>query len=217
MAAITRIWLIRHGEAEGNHELRYLGTTDAPLTARGSEQAHALAGALHARPIARIYASPLQRAQATALAIAQPVHLPVTEAPDLREQDFGTWENRTRADVLASDGDALRAWEADFTQVPTGGESLADVQARALRAIATLRRDDSGSEIVAVSHVGPIKAVLCDVLGLPLQAARKMWLDPAGLTLLEWRDETALLRLFNAPAALLAHQSLVEWPSPSPL
>src|SRR5512146_1975470 len=95
--AFVRLILARHGEASGNREMRYLGRTDAPLTERGEAQARQLAAALSGFPIATVYSSPLQRAERTAAAIAEMLGLPVVPRDDLREQDFGTWENRTRA------------------------------------------------------------------------------------------------------------------------
>jgi broad specificity phosphatase PhoE len=200
MTETTRLLLIRHGEATGNAELRFLGTTDAPLTARGQAQALALAEACRALPLAAIYTSPLRRARAVAdLLAAPPDRLPIV-VPDLREQDFGAWENRTRAEIVASDPATLLAWERDVGIAPPGGESLAAVMARVVSAVAAIAARHASQTAVIVAHVGPIKAIICDVLGLPPEGARRMWLDPAGISLIEWDAATGrrVLRLFNA-------------------
>jgi len=36
-------------------------------------------------------------------------------------------------------------------------------------------------------HVGPIKAVVCAALGLPLTGARRVWIDPASYSVVDWR------------------------------
>ena len=54
-----------------------------------------------------------------------------------------------------------------------------------------------GEWIVLVSHVGPIKALLCATLGAPLATARRMFLDPGTVTVLDWGSHP-VVRLFNA-------------------
>src|SRR5437870_4488369 len=94
--AATRFVLVRHGEARGNRELRYLGSSDVALTALGQEQARRLARALCGFPLTAIYTSPLTRARETAQAIAAATGLDVDVRSDLREGDFGAWERLTR-------------------------------------------------------------------------------------------------------------------------
>jgi ribonuclease H / adenosylcobalamin/alpha-ribazole phosphatase len=207
VARWTRFVLVRHGEAAGNRELRYLGATDAPLTERGREQARQLADALRAYPLAAISSSPLTRARETANAIAAPHGLDVLAEEDLREGHFGAWENRTRAEVRETHGAALAAWEAGTDVAPPGGESLEAVRARTLTSATRLAARHAGEMVALVSHVGPIKALVCAALGLPAAGALRMWLDPASICVVDWRAEvdgtaTGLLRVFNATAHL---------------
>ena len=210
-ATVTPRWvrfvLVRHGEAAGNRELRYLGATNAPLTERGHAQARQLADALRAYPLAALYSSPLTRARETANAIAAPHGLVAQVEDDLREGHFGAWENLTRAQVRETDGAALAAWEAGTDVAPPGGESLEAVRARAAACATRLAAPHAGEMVALVSHVGPIKALVCAALGLPAAGALRMWLDPASVCVVDWRigaDETAtgLLRVFNATAHL---------------
>lgn len=203
----TRFVLVRHGEAAGNRELRYLGATDAPLTERGREQARQLADALRAYPLAAIYCGPLTRARETANAIATSHGLAAHVEDDLREEHFGAWENRTRAEVRETHGAALAAWEAGTDVAPPGGESLEAVRARAIACATRLAARHGGEMVALVSHVGPIKALVCAALGLPAAGALRMWLDPASICVVDWRigadgTATGLLRVFNATAHL---------------
>ena len=192
-----RLLLARHGEVPSNRELRYVGSLDEPLAAPGLEQADRLAAALAGLPVRAVYSSPLRRAQETGRRIAAARDLPLRLDPRLREQAFGEWEGRTRREVLAGDGERLLRWEADLGSEPPGGESLDAVQRRMLDLVGDLSREHPGDWIVLVSHVGPIKALLCAALGVPLAAARHLFLDPATLSVVDWGDHP-VVRLFNA-------------------
>lgn len=196
-APILRLLLARHGEVPANRELRYVGSLDEPLAAPGLEQADRLAAALAGLPVQAVYSSPLLRARETGRRIAAARDLPLKLDSRLREQAFGEWEGRTRREVLAGDGERLLRWEADLGSSPPGGESLVTVQERMLDLIGDLAREHRGDWVVLVSHVGPIKALLCAALGAPLAAARHMFLDPATLSVIDWGDHP-VIRLFNA-------------------
>jgi broad specificity phosphatase PhoE len=196
-APTLRLLLARHGEVPSNRELRYVGSLDEPLAAPGLEQADRLAAALAGLPVRAVYSSPLLRTQETGRRIAAARDLPLRLDPRLREQAFGEWEGRTRREVLAGDGERLLRWEADLGSAPPGGDSLEAVQRRMLDLVADLSREHPGDWIVLVSHVGPIKALLCAALGVPLAAARHLFLDPATLSVVDWGDHP-VVRLFNA-------------------
>lgn len=215
-ATYTRLLLIRHGEANGNRELRYLGATDAPLTATGEEQARHLAEALHAAPLRSLYTSPSVRARKTAAAVAARLReaglglelAPVIEQR-LCEQDYGAWEGLTSAEAQARDPQIHADWERGALDAPPAGESLARLRERSIACVDDLARRHAGEVIALVSHVGPIKAIVCAALGLPTQAARRMWLNPASVCIVDWRltaahageaeaaESAGVLRLFN--------------------
>ncbi|HEX6901064.1 MAG TPA: histidine phosphatase family protein [Thermoanaerobaculia bacterium] len=194
---LLRLLLVRHGEVLSNREMRYVGSRDEPLADSGVEQAERLAAALAPLPVRAVYSSPLARARETGRRIAESRDLPLRLEPRLREQCFGEWEGLSRTEVLAADADRLRLWEADLGAAPPGGESLESVQARMLELVGDLARDHAGDWVVLVSHVGPIKALLCSALGAPLATARRMFLDPGTLSVIDWSDRP-VVRLFNA-------------------
>jgi probable phosphoglycerate mutase len=202
---MTRLVLVRHGEASGNREMRYLGATDAPLTVRGRAQAAEVARAAAAFGLAAVYASPLRRARETAEAIAAAAGLELTVEPELRETDYGEWEGLTRREAMERAPELLRRWEADPEAAPPGGESLAATLARVAACADALAARHAGGTLALVSHVGPIKALVCAALGLDAGGARRMWLDPASLSVVEWPAEpgrVAALRVFNASGHL---------------
>jgi probable phosphoglycerate mutase len=205
----VRLILVRHGEAGGNRELRYLGSSDVPLTTLGEEQVKLLAEAVRVLDPMAIYASPLGRARQTAEGIAAATGLTTDLLDGLREMDFGAWEMLTHAEAMRRTPDLASIWAAGGTTSPPGGESLADVTKRIVSCANLLAARHDGQTVALVSHVGPIKALVCAALGLPPEGARRMWLDTASISLVEWGiDEaghtTGTLRLFNATAHLHA-------------
>lgn len=192
-----RLLLIRHGEVLANREMRYVGARDEPLADSGIAQADLLASALASLPVRAVYSSPLLRARETGRRIAAAREVDLRIEPRLREQSFGEWEGLTRAEVLERDREHLLRWESDLGTSPPGGEPLTEVQARVLGLVQDLAREHRGDWVALVSHVGPIKALLCAALGAPLATARHLFLDPATLTVIDW-GERPVVRLFNA-------------------
>jgi probable phosphoglycerate mutase len=200
----TRLLLIRHGEVEANRNFEYLGRRDDELNETGRSQAEALAEALAGFEIDQIVSSPLRRAAATAHAIAAPAGSKVEIDPRLIELDFGAWEGRSRGQVAAT-GDterqAVERWEADPSIPPPGGESLLEVQRRVVDFADEIVRRRPNRTVVAVSHVGPIKALLCAALGVPMTSAGRFFLDPATISAVDWGPEP-VVRLINGHAHL---------------
>jgi probable phosphoglycerate mutase len=206
-AVFVRLFLVRHAEALANPELRYLGSRDDPLTVRGQWQALQLAHAFAPLALTAVYTSPLTRAVATAMPIASAHGMSIIPEPRLVEAAMGTWEGLRRAEILVrSPDDAARhqQWEADPTCAPPGGESLAAVQARVVACVRDLTERHAGAAVVLVSHVGPIKALLCTAMDAPLTTAQRMFLDSATISVIDWGADAgawgapALMRLYNA-------------------
>ncbi len=201
----TRFVLVRHGETKANREYRYIGANDDALTDHGQAQAVQLAGALSVLPVAAVYSSPRQRAYQTALPIASRHGLTVQVLDDLREADFGTWEGLSRSEVVArstQDAEQLLAWEHDTTLAPPGGESLEAMHLRVSTVVEKLVQAHPDQTVVLVSHVGPIKAILCAALGAPVSAAFRIFLDPATISVVDWRQPHPVVRLLNSHSHL---------------
>jgi alpha-ribazole phosphatase len=178
-----RLYLVRHGETEGNRQRRYIGWENPPLTSTGEEQARSLAQALAQHPITAIHSSDLARAMATAGPIAALHHLQVRPDPDLREVNFGAWSSLTYEEIAQTCPDDLRAWIGDPEQfAPPDGESLETLRRRALRA---LPRQDGA---LVVSHGGTLRALLAHWTG---RAFWEQQVPLACLIVVEWDGEKA--------------------------
>lgn len=199
----TRFILVRHGQTAANREMRYVGSRDDELTQHGQQQAQHLADALAVLPIGAIYSSPRRRARDTAQPLADRLQLPVSIVDDLRENAFGAWEGLSRAEVLAQPhwADQLRAWEADATVAPPGGESLAAMASRVTTFAETLLDAHAGQTVILIAHVGPVKALIAATLGAAPDVIQRMFLDSATISVVDW-SQRRVLRLFNSHAHL---------------
>jgi phosphoserine phosphatase len=169
---MRRLLLARHGQSVSNAARRFQGAQDVALSPLGVRQAQALARAVSGRPIARVYASPLERARRTAEIAAGGLGVTLTVVDDLRELSLGEWEGHTVDEIRARPGDPYTRWVRDPVEgLPPGGEPLAEVQTRVLRATAAIASaHPDGDDVLIVSHGGVISALLAHWLGLPLSS-----------------------------------------------
>ncbi|GAB3157152.1 bifunctional RNase H/acid phosphatase [Micromonospora sonneratiae] len=202
----TRLVLVRHGETELTAQRRYSGRGDVPLSERGLAQARATAGrvASLAPSVAAVVSSPLSRCTATAGVLARALgDVPVIPEADLVECDFGQWEGRTFAEVRDRWSGELDAWLASPTVAPPDGESFAQVTTRVRRAVAALMATYPGETVVVVSHVSPLKLILRDALAAGDAFLHRLYLEPAGLSIVDtWPDGGVAVRTVNDTAHL---------------
>lgn len=191
--------LLRHGDTCLSPEHRFSGLRDLPLSAAGTRQARAAAGRLAVgAPIDAIVSSPLLRAAATAAIAATELGLTAATDDDLRETDFGEWEGFTLAEIQERWPAAAAAWQHNPEQAPPGGESFADTARRVHRACDRLLRDHHGQAVLVVSHITPIKIMLCRALDVPLATLYRLYLGSACISEIQWHDrEFAAVRRVN--------------------
>jgi probable phosphoglycerate mutase len=194
----TTLLLVRHGNTPLSGT-RFSGRADPELTEDGHAQARALAARLAGtRDVAAVVASPLRRTRQTAAPIAAALGLPVSTDEGLVETDFGRWDGRTFAEVAAEWPQERAAWEADPAVAPPGGESINQVARRVRRSRDRLLAAYPGGTVVVVSHVTPIKLLLCAALGAPASSLFRMHLDTASVSAADWYpDGPAVLTLVN--------------------
>ena len=191
-----RLILIRHGYLGENCRGRYIGRTDVPLSAVGRSQAAALAGEFDRLNGALILCSPLQRARETAR-IALGAGGGFAIDANLREIDFGRWEGMSFTEIAAADPAAVDRWAAlaDDFAFP-GGEGIRDFRER-IRAAADRIATDSADEVVAITHGGVIRLLICLFLGLDVRHTLLFEVRPASITELSLDDGKGVLTRVN--------------------
>ncbi len=200
---MLRLLLVRHGETTWNAGRRLQGDTDVPLSETGRRQASALAATVAAHRPGMLVCSPLSRTRETAARLGHPP-APADLDPRWAEAHLGDWSGRLAADLRAEGPDYDR-WRAGRHRPPSG-ESLDDLAARVLPALADLRTrtGDRGTALV-VTHGGPIRAVLRALLSL--EPARIVPAAPASLTVLELADTPRLSAYNVVPLAVDAAET----------
>ncbi|BCV21194.1 alpha-ribazole phosphatase [Moorella sp. Hama-1] len=194
----TRVYLVRHGETEWNHTMRYQGHSDIALSATGRRQAELLRERFRGIKLDAIYASDLNRAKETAAVIAAPHGLQVQEVPALRELNFGAWEGLTYQEIIASYPRELDTWRRNpGTTIVPGGESFQQVKERALAAFEDIVATEAGRTLLLVAHGGSLRSLICALLGLDLTAVWRFRLDNTGVSVVDCYDEQRILVLLN--------------------
>jgi alpha-ribazole phosphatase len=170
---MRRLLLVRHGETMWNADRRYQGQMDVPLSDVGRQQAVAIARRLMPESIDVIYASDLTRAYETAQIIAAPHRLGAQPEPRLREMSFGEWEGLPYAQMAKRFPDQVAWWNADrLTHAPPGGETLAQLAARVQAVLDDATRAHTDQTVLMVSHMSPLKMMICLLLG---KSPRDIW------------------------------------------
>jgi probable phosphoglycerate mutase len=158
-----RLHLARHGESEANFSGIFSSRGwKHPLTARGREQAAALAERLAPEKLAAIYSSPLMRAMETAEIVAKTRGMPVITEPALREYDVGIFEGQDFAAGKPFLDGVMADWHAgELESRLQGGDSAIDLVDRMSGLLKRLKTDHKDREtLLLVGHVGIMRIAL---------------------------------------------------------
>jgi broad specificity phosphatase PhoE len=188
--SLPDVYLARHGETAWTINRKHTGRTDLPLTERGVRNARSLGERLQGKTFPHVFTSPLQRASYTC-ALAGFGKAAIVE-PDLVEWDYGDYEGLTTAEIVKKNP----GWNI-FRDGCPGGESIAEVSARADRVIRKIRAFDGESILFSSSHF--LRVLTARWLGLQAAAGCYFYLGTATLCTLGYdhgRDEP-VVRLWN--------------------
>lgn len=185
--------LLRHGRSTANGSGVLAGRTPrVSLDDSGRAQAADLCGRLAGVPLVEAVVSPLLRCKQTIAPLVAERELPRTVDARLSEVDYGEWTGRELKTLVKEP--LWRVVQAHpSAAVFPGGEGLADMQARAVRAI---REHDArisaqyGDHAVwlVCSHGDVLKAILADALGQHLDAFQRIVVDPASISVVRYTD-----------------------------
>lgn len=188
--ALPRVFLLRHGETAWSLSGQHTGTTDIPLTENGRKVARRLAPVLAAERFRLVLSSPRQRSLETARLAGLGDRVALD--PDLAEWNYGAYEGLTTPQIRES----VPGWTV-FSHPCPGGETAAEVAARADRVIARAR--SAGGDVALFSHGHMGRVLAARWLGLAPEDGRHFLLGTATLNVLGWERTTPALAIWNAP------------------
>ena len=202
---MTGFWMIRHALVEENARARLYGITDVEICPDAlitEIPTYAALARMLPRP-AHWVVTPLSRTVRTAAAIWQegyPEALPTVE-PDLIEQNLGAWQGLTHAQVPAHRQEPAHPfWPLSGSEVPPGGESMAQVIARVGGVMERLAVAHPDEDVVIVSHGGTIRAAVAHALGIGATHALHLQVWNLSLTRMERLAEGWRVVCVNAMA-----------------
>jgi probable phosphoglycerate mutase len=164
------------------------------LSEEGRRQAEGLTGRLEPVPVDAVYASPLERCQETAAVVADARGLKIQTMEDVGEVRYGDWTGRTIKELGREPLWKVVQGSPSAARFPAG-ESLYEMQARAVLAVERLREAHPGQTVLVCSHADVIKALTCHYLGMHLDLFQRVVVSPASVTGFAFGPGPYLVRL----------------------
>ena len=185
------VYLARHGETAWSLTGQHTGLTDLPLTERGERNARSLGRRLAGLSFGQVFCSPLQRARRTCELAGFKAR--ATIDPDLVEWNYGEYEGKTSAEILAQ----RPGWEL-FRDGCPGGETPPQVGARADRVVGRLQAVTGTTLVFSSGHF--IRVLAARWIGLAAEApGRHFLLNTASLSSVGYEHNLSrpVIRLWN--------------------
>ena len=189
---------MRHGNTELNSARMFIGHSDTELSAVGYRQVERLRDRLAAEKIDIIYSSDLRRALVTAETIASKHQLNVITCPELREVNYGKVEGVTFEEMrrlYPEVAELCAEWNLQL-KFPDG-ESVSELRQRVGKFLDRLKQHAPEQTILIVAHSGPLRLMICSLLGIDLRHWRQIHLDLASLSIVNTYPEIAIISLLN--------------------
>ena len=184
---MTKVYLIRHAEAEGNIYRRMDGHYNSRITLNGQRQVEALAKRFADVPIDAVYASDLLRTCQTARALCVPKGLPLRPDSRFREVYFGViedlnfgWIDRFAAEQNRLFSKAPEQWHVE------GAETFSEATCRFLDGLRAVAQAHEGQTIAVFSHGAITAWSMRALFGAQIPGAARC--DNTGVTLLTWEN-----------------------------
>ena len=195
---MARLLLVRHGITEFNSNRRFAGHSDVELSADGYQQAERLHDRLADEQIDAIYCSDLKRAVATAEAISDGHEVEIVTCPELREANYGKIEGLTFQEISQLYPE-LAAVLRNFTlqiEFPEGESFLGFIE-RTIIFLDRLEKHEQSETILIVAHSGPLRVLLCHLMGIDQNHWRQLRLENASLSIVDTYSQRVIVGLLN--------------------
>lgn len=165
----TSIYLIRHGLTAANKNDVFAGRTQEPLHPEGVAQLEEVGRMLAGLGISRIFCGPLTRTSQSAGIVGELLGVQVEADEALNEISIPHWDGLTKAAIRARFGAEYPTWLADPAGFRVAGcETIAEVQERAVACVESLFGKYPGQNILVISHLIVVRALLLHYLARPI-------------------------------------------------
>ena len=183
---MTKLYLIRHAEAEGNIFRRLHGQYNSRITPNGLRQIAALERRFAGFPIDAVYASDLYRTRRTAQALCGPKGLPLHPDPRFREVHVGTWEDHPFGELERCCPEELERFARDPERwFAPGAETYEQYSARFEAGLRAVAEAHPGQTVAIFTHGCVLSGGLHRILGLPHDASKA---DNTAVSLLTYEN-----------------------------
>ena len=198
----TYVLLIRHGENDWVGTDRLAGRTEGVhLNEKGRRQTEKLAHLLQSQPIAAVYSSPLVRCVETAEPIAEALGLSVTEEADFLEVDYGEWRAKSLKELSKLPDWRMVQYYPSRFRFP-GGETLHEVQTRAVTAVDRLLDRHPNQVVAVVSHGDVIRTTIAHYMGTPMDLFQRVAVNTASISVIAFHNGRPMVLAVNYVAEL---------------
>lgn len=162
-----KLIVVRHGETEWNVQGREMGQLDSPLTARGIQQAKALAVRLRPVGMHLLYSSDLGRALHTAALIAASCGVEFISDVALRERHMGILQGLTPAEMASQHPEVYAEYRrSPHTYEIPEGESGQQRLERSVKVLTEIALRHPAQTVAVVTHGGFLMGFFEHVLGM---------------------------------------------------
>lgn len=200
---MVKLLLVRHGITEANSARRFAGHSDIELSAAGYRQVEQLRDHLADEPISAVYSSDLRRARVTAEIISAGRGLDIIGCPELREMNYGAAEGLT-FDEIKQRYPELGQMVADFDlglRFPEGESFLGFIE-RTVSFLDRVNQHGDDDTILVTAHSGPLRVLVCHLLGVDQSHWRQFRLANASLSIIDTYPRGAIIGLLNGTSHL---------------
>ncbi len=162
---MTKIYVVRHCEAEGNVSRMFQGLTNLDITELGAKQLEALSKRFEDIHIDRVLSSPLTRAIKTGRAVIGNKNITLETDDELIELNGGVIEGKTYTQIYKEFPDFEEMW-ANHSQdfAPQDGETMKDAYTRISNAFFRIAKENKGKTVALSTHGGVIRCLLSRLL-----------------------------------------------------
>jgi len=187
---LGQIIFLRHGQAKNNTERILAGRTEGvPLTDTGIKQSEHTAELLKHMNISAIYSSPIERAKHTAEIAGKHNSLDVTIDDRLNELDMGKFTGMPYDEIFKSHGNVfMKFYNGELEIAHNGVETFPDVKKRILGIVEHVIEKHPDENVLLVTHMDPIKAMLSTVIDLSPTNLFELIIANASLNIFREKD-----------------------------